>query len=145
MSKFYTNVSIRGNKILLRGYEDGRRVHTDIPYQPFCFQRSSNPNAPYKTIDGYPADRKDFESINDMMDYMKLYDGVEGMKLYGMTSKSSLIYPFIHEYYPGEIQYDASLMNIVHLDIEVAADEGFPNIDEARIHSRRVHRGLPLR
>ena len=131
MSKFYTNVSIRGNKILLRGYEDGRRVHTDIPYQPFCFQRSSNPNAPYKTLDGYPADRKDFESINDMMDYMKLYDGVEGIKLYGMTAKNSLIYPFIHEYYPGEIQYDASMMNIVYLDIEVAADEGFPNIDEA--------------
>ena len=131
MSKFYTNVSIRGNKILLRGYEDGRRVHTDIPYQPFCFQRSSNPNAPYKTLDGYPADRKDFESINDMMDYIKLYDGVEGIKLYGMTAKNSLIYPFIHEYYPGEIQYDASIMNIVHLDIEVAADEGFPNIDEA--------------
>jgi DNA polymerase elongation subunit (family B) len=131
MSKFYTNVSIRGNDILLRGYEDGRRVQSKVAYQPFCFKNSSNPNAPYKTIDGQPAEKIDFETINEMMDFMKMYEGVGGMKLYGMTARNSLVYPFIHEYYPGDIDYDVSIMNIVHLDIEVAADEGFPSIEEA--------------
>jgi DNA polymerase elongation subunit (family B) len=48
-----------------------------------------------------------------------------------MTNRNSLIYPFIHEYYPGDIQYDVTQMNVVYLDIEVAADDGFPNILEA--------------
>lgn len=129
--KFYTNVSVKGNDILLRGYENGRRVQSKVPYQPFCFKNSSKDNTGFKTIDGKSVERKDFNSISEMRDFMEQYTNVEGIKLYGMTNRNSLIYPFIHEYYPGDIQYDVTQMRIVYLDIEVAADQGFPNIELA--------------
>ena len=129
--KFYTNVSVKGNDILLRGYENGRRVQTKVPYQPFCFKNSNKPNTGFKTIDGKSVEKIDFHTMGEMKDFMEQYTNVEGIKLYGMTNRNSLIYPFIHEYYPGDIQYDVTQMRIVYLDIEVAADQGFPNIEQA--------------
>lgn len=129
--KFYTNVSVKGNDILLRGYENGRRVQTKVPYQPFCFQSTHKSNTGFKTIDGKNVEKLDFNSMGEMKDYLDMYSQVENIKLYGMTNRNSLIYPFIHEYYPGDIQYDVTQMNIVYLDIEVAADQGFPDIELA--------------
>jgi DNA polymerase elongation subunit (family B) len=129
--KFYTAVDIKGNKILLRGYEDGRRVQRDVLYEPYCFQSTRKTNTGYRTIEGNPVEKITFESMSEMRSYLDTHRDVHGISLYGMTNRNSLIYPFIHEYYPGEIQYDASVMNIVFLDIEVAADNGFPNVQNA--------------
>lgn len=129
--KFYTNVSVKGNDILLRGYENGRRVQNKVAYQPFCFENTSKSNTGFKTIDGKPVEKLDFDSMYAMKDYIDNYGQVVNKKLYGMTNRNSLIYPFLHEYYPGDIQYDATQINIVYLDIEVAADQGFPNIEQA--------------
>jgi len=129
--KFYTNVSVKGNDILLRGYENGRRVQSKVAYQPFCFESTHKQNTGFKTIDNHNVEKLDFDSMYAMKEYMDTYGDVENKKLYGMTNRNSLIYPFIHEYYPGDIQYDATQINIVYLDIEVAADQGFPNIELA--------------
>lgn len=129
--KFYTNVSVRGNDILLRGYEDRRRVQTKVPYQPFCFQDTNKTNTGFKTIDGRPVEKVDFHTISDLKDFMDSYKGISNKNFYGMTNRNALVYPFLHEYYPGEIEYDVGLMNVVYLDIEVAADEGFPDIEVA--------------
>lgn len=130
--KFYTNVTIRGNKILLRGFEDGHRVQRDVEYSPFVFRTTYNKkNTGYTTLDGKPVEKINFDSLNDMQSYMQESHGVDNIHLHGMTKYRDQVYPFINEYYPDEIQYDASLINIVYLDIEVAADQGFPNIEKA--------------
>ena len=34
---FYTNVAVRGDNILYRGYKDGKRVQHKVPYQPTVY------------------------------------------------------------------------------------------------------------
>jgi hypothetical protein len=37
MSRFYTNFYARGNKIYLRGYQNGKRISEEVDYQPYLF------------------------------------------------------------------------------------------------------------
>ena len=129
--KFYTSVNMKGSKILLRGYENGKRVQRAIHYKPHCFQNTQDKDTGYKTIDGRSVQKITFDTVQDMQSYTDPDKRAANVELFGMTKTSSLIYPFIHEYYPGEIQYDSSLINIVNIDIEVAADQGFPSIEDA--------------
>ncbi len=128
MSKFYTNVTIHRNEILLRGYENGQRVQQRIPYRPYLFVPSRSGEGTYRTLKGKNVDRIDFDSPSDARDFVKRYGEVDGFEIYGLTN---YIYTFINDYYPGEVDYDPKLISKVNIDIEVAADEGFPNIQTA--------------
>ena len=55
MSRFYTNVTIRGDKVLYRGYEDGERVEGGIDYRPTLFV-STNKSSKYHTIHGHSVE-----------------------------------------------------------------------------------------
>jgi len=103
MSKFYTNVHLYKNDILLRGYENGQRVHQIIPCKPYLFIPSKTGNSPYKTLKGKTVDRIDFENPYDARDFVNRYKDVSGFDIYGMTN---YVYPFINDYYPSEIDYD---------------------------------------
>lgn len=129
--KFYTNISIKGNKLLLRGYENGHRVQKDVDYSPFLFRSTNKRNTGYTTLEGHSVEKITFDNLSGMQDYMKESDGVDNVHIYGMTRYRDQIYPFINEYYNEDIEYDVNLMNIVFLDIEVAADQGFPSIEKA--------------
>jgi DNA polymerase elongation subunit (family B) len=126
--KFYTNVTLRGNNILLRGYENGERVQHTIPCKPYMFMHSKSSDSMYRNLKGAPVDRVDFASPSEARDFVKRYSDVDGFTVYGMTN---WVYPFINDYYPGEIDYDPKLISKVNIDIEVAADEGFPSIQLA--------------
>jgi len=128
LSKFYTNVSLYRNDILLRGYEDGQRVQYTIPCKPYLFIHSKHPNSPYRNLKGKQVDKVEFNSPSAARDFIKRYSDVEGFTYYGFTN---FVYPFINDYYPGDIDYDPRLVSIVNIDIEVAADQGFPNIQTA--------------
>ena len=130
MSKFYTNVSLYRNEILLRGYEDGQRVQQTIPCKPYLFVHSKNNNGTsiYRNLKGKQVDRIDFESPSAARDFIKRYTDVEGFTVYGFNN---FVYPFINDNYPNDIDYDPRLVSIVNIDIEVAADQGFPNIQSA--------------
>ena len=120
MSKFYTNVTIHRNEILLRGYENGQRVQQRIPYRPYLFVPSRSGEGTYRTLKGKNVDRIDFDSPSDARDFVKRYGEVDGFEIYGLTN---YIYTFINDYYPGEVDYDPKLISKVNIDIEVAADE----------------------
>jgi DNA polymerase elongation subunit (family B) len=66
--------------------------------------------------------------MRDARDFITRYKDVSGMDIYGMTT---FLYPYLFDAYPGEMQYDPSLVSVVTIDIEVAADDGFPNIQTA--------------
>ena len=125
--KFYTNVSLDRNHILLRGYYGSERIHRRIPYKPTLYIHSQTANAEYRNLKGKSCGAIKFDSIGEARDYTKRYGDVEGHTIYGMTN---YIYAFINEYYP-EIDYDPKMISRVNIDIEVAADQGFPNIQTA--------------
>jgi DNA polymerase elongation subunit (family B) len=129
MSKFYTNVTLIRNDIYLRGYENGQRVQHIVPYKPYLFIHSKGVTATeYRNLKGTPVDKINFDSISEARDFIKRYGEVSGMTVYGMTN---FVYPFINDYYPGTIEYDPKQISVVNIDIEVAADQGFPNIANA--------------
>ena len=128
MSKYYTNVSINRNDILLRGYEDGQRVQHRIPYKPTLYVHSKNGNSLYRNLKGRQVDEIKLDSISEARDFVKRYSDVEGFEIYGLTN---YVYAFINEYFPGDIDYDPKKISMVNIDIEVAADQGFPDIQTA--------------
>ncbi|CAB5221588.1 PolB DNA polymerase elongation subunit (family B) [uncultured Caudovirales phage] len=124
MSKFYTSAFLYRNEIHLRGYEDGRRVHRKIPCKPYLFVNSKRDDAVYRTLKGKPVDRVDFDSHGDARDFIKRYENVDGFDVYGLTN---YVYTFLNDHYPGDIDYDPRAVATVNIDIEVAADAGFPD------------------
>lgn len=125
--KFYTNVSLNKDHILLRGYYGSERIHRRIPYKPTLYISSRNNTGEYRNLKGKLCDSIKFESISEARDYVKRYSEVEGHTIYGMTN---YVYAFINEYYP-EVDYDPKMISKVNIDIEVAADQGFPDIRTA--------------
>jgi DNA polymerase elongation subunit (family B) len=128
MTKFYTSAQLHFNNVLLRGYENGKRIHQSIPCKPYLFLNSKTGESPWHTLQGRPVDRIDFDSPADARDFVKRYSDVDGFDIFGFTNH---LYPFINDYYPGDIDYDVSLISKLNIDIEVAADEGFPSIESA--------------
>ena len=126
--KFYTNVALVRDEVLLRGYENGERVQRSIKLKPYVFVDDRKGNAEYKTLKGRPVQKLEFDSVYEARDFVKKYQDVDGFNMYGMTN---FLYPFINDYYRGEIDYDPSLISVVNLDIEVSISNGFPNLDTA--------------
>lgn len=130
-STFYTNVAMSRGDILLRGIENGKRVSKKIPYKPYLFIPTKK-ETEYQTLEGHPVGRVDFDSIKEAKDFMREYEDVGGMPIYGLDK---FVYTFINDEYKrgGDIMYDPSLINVCPIDIEVslADDKGFPDIQVA--------------
>lgn len=126
--KFYTSVNLVRNNILLRGYNGDERIQESVPYQPYLFITSKTGNTKYRTMQGKPVDKLMFDSASEARDFLKTYKDVEGMTVYGFDR---FAYTFIYDEYPGEIVYDPAKINVITMDIEVASDEGFPDIQKA--------------
>lgn len=126
--RFYTNVSIAKDEILLRGYQNGERIQQAIKLKPYLFIPSRSGKADYKTLKGRPVEKINFDSVYEARDFIKKYQDVSGFDIYGMTN---FLFPFINDHYPGEIDYDPSLISVVNMDIEVNIGEGFPDPQKA--------------
>jgi DNA polymerase elongation subunit (family B) len=128
MSLFYTSVVQHRNKILFRGYENGRRTTFAKHYKPYLFLKNPRASGEYKTLKGEPCERMEFESMWEARDWMKKYQGVAGFDIYGMTN---WVYPYIYDNFGQNIKCDTSAVRIANLDIEVDASSGFPRPEEA--------------
>ena len=124
--KFYTSIYQRFDKIYVRGYEDGQRVEFVEKYKPYLFLPKKD--GFYRTLDGKQVDKMQFDSISDAREFCEKYKDVSNFDYYGLNNYQ---YVFMYDYYNGEIQYDPSLVSVVTIDIECAADEGFPDIQKA--------------
>ena len=125
--KFYTNIYARGDNIYVRGYENKKRVEFVEKYKPYLFlsKQTENNKIEYRTLDGKPMNKMKFDSIKDAKNFIEKYNDVSNFEFYGLTNFQ---YVFMYDYYQGEIEYDPDLVSVVTIDIECAADEGFPDI-----------------
>lgn len=123
---FYTHVKQHRNKILLAGYEGGKRYFKEINYKPYLFI-SSQTDSKYKTIQGQPVKKIVFDSIPKARDFIQKYEDVDGINFYGLTN-----FPYVYIFDTfKEIKYDTSLIKTAILDIEVSTADGNPDIDAA--------------
>ena len=125
MTKTYTNVALRGNNILLRGIENGKRFSKKIRFQPTLYV-PTNQESKWRTLDGFCVEAFKPGDISDCRDFVKTYDNVGGISVYGNTD---YIYQFIGEEYQGEIDYNFDDLLVANIDIETTCDGGFPDVD----------------
>ena len=126
--RFYTNVQMVGDHFLVRGYENGRHFMTREKFNPTLFV-PSNKKTKYQTLTGDYVEPIQPGSVRDCREFIKKYEGVENFKIYGNTG---YIYQYISEMYPAEeIKFDTNKIKIATLDIEVASENGFPDVESA--------------
>ena len=125
--KFYTNVQLVGNNILYRGYEYGERVIHRDSFSPTLFV-TANKETKHKTLDGKNVKPIKFESVREARDFIKRYEDVQDFDVFGYER---FLYQYISDKNPQEeMKFDMSVMNIMSLDIEVQAENGFPNVED---------------
>lgn len=123
--KFYTSVERFGNSIFYRGYQDGERVKKRVPFKPTLYISGKSE---WKTLDGKAVAPIEFDSMRDATDFIKQYQHVPTMKVYGMNN---FINQYITEQFPRDITFNRDQIVVSTIDIEVASDEGFPEPDKA--------------
>jgi DNA polymerase elongation subunit (family B) len=126
--RFYTNVQMVGDNFLIRGYENGHHFMTKEKFNPTLFV-PSNKKTKYQTLEGEYVEAVQPGSVKDCREFIKKYEDVENFKIYGNTG---YIYQYISENYPEEeIKFDTNKVKITTLDIEVASENGFPDVESA--------------
>jgi len=124
--RFYTNVQLIGNQFLVRGVENGKRFETRDEFFPILFVKTKK-DSKYKTLSGEAVEPINPGTVRDCREFYKKYDQVDGFEIYG---NDRYIYQYISEKYPeDEIKFDISKIKLVTLDIEVASEEGFPDVE----------------
>ena len=123
--RFYTNVHQRFNEILVRGYENGKHFTLREEFNP-TFYVPSKKKSKYKTLDGKSVEPIKPGKISDCKDFIEKYSNIEGFAVYG---NDRYICQYISEKYSeDEIKFDISKIKLVTIDIEVAAESGFPDV-----------------
>ena len=126
---FYTNVHRLGNNILFRGISnDGQRFKDRVEYQPTLYIPTKE-KTKFRTLEGKPVGEIQPGNMRECRDFIRKYKEVDNFNIYG---NDKFEFSFIAEYFPEEhIEYDFSQIRIAYLDIEIASENGFPDIDTA--------------
>ena len=145
---FYTHACLDRSQenILLRGYENGERKTYTIPFKPHVFVPDRTGKATHNTIKGTPVAKVEFDSPRELRDFVLKYKDISNYEISGIhTMRKNLtedgnvfwrvdcqlgLYAYLNETF-NNIEYDPSLIKVMNIDIEVAADEGFPSVDDA--------------
>ena len=126
--KFYTNVEQAGNRLLVRGYENGNHYSVRVPFNPTLYLPTKN-YSEWRTLEGDCVEPHKFGSITEAREFVKTYAQVEDFEIYG---NSRFLYQYIAEEHPEEeVKFDSSKIRVFTIDIETAAENGFPNIETA--------------
>ena len=125
---FYTSVEQAGNRLLVRGYENGNRYSVRVPFNPTLFLPSKN-YSEWRTLEGECVEPHNFGSITEARDFVRQYKEVEDFDIYG---NSRFLYQYIVGQHPeDEIKFDSNRIRVFTIDIETAAENGFPDIESA--------------
>jgi len=123
--KFYTACTIKGNKVLVRGYDNGRRFSEAKVFKPSMYIRSDK-ETKYRTLTNVKVQRMIFDTLYDCREFIDQYRGLEDCPIYGNTD---FITQYIMETYPSEVEYDLSKIKVAYLDLECESENGFPDLD----------------
>ena len=117
-----------GDNFLVRGYEDGKHFATREKFYPTLFVDSKR-KSKYKTLDGKYVESVEPGSVRDCRDFIKKYNEVENFNIYG---NERFIYQYISDKYPEvEVKFDIEKIKLTTIDIEVASENGFPDVESA--------------
>ena len=123
--RFYTNVQLIGNEFLIRGYDNGDHFQIREKYSPTLFVLSQKPTE-YKTLDGKYVEPIQPGYVKECREFYRKYEDVQNFDIYG---NNRFIYQYISDNYPeDEIKFDITKIKISTIDIEVASENGFPNV-----------------
>ena len=126
--RFYTNVQMIGNQILVRGVDNGKRYEYRDEFFPTLFVKTKK-NSKFRTLSGEAVEEVKPGTIRDCREFYKKYGEVDGFEIYG---NDRYICQYISENYPeDEIKFDVSQIKLVTLDIEVSSEQGFPDVESA--------------
>ena len=124
--KFYTNVFQIGNSMLIRGYDNGRHFEDRVDFRPTFYVPSKRKRSKWKTLDGQLVDPIKPGTIKDCREFIDKYSQVQNYNVYG---NERYVHQYISEEYPqDEIVFDLNKIKLVTIDIEVAAENGFPDV-----------------
>ena len=127
--KFYTNVQLIGNQVLVREVDNGVRKEYRDEFFPTLFVKSKK-KTKFKTLNGDPVEPIKPGTVRECREFYKKYEGVDGFSVYG---NDRYIYQYISEKYPqDEIKFDISQIKLVTLDIEVSSEQGFPDVESCQ-------------
>ena len=125
---FYTNVQLIGNQLLVRGVDNGKRFEARDEFFPTLFVKTKK-ESKYRTLSGEKVEAVKPGTVRDCREFYSKYEGVDGFEIYG---NDRYIYQYISEKYPeDEIKFDISKIKLLTLDIEVASEAGFPDVESA--------------
>jgi DNA polymerase elongation subunit (family B) len=126
--KFYTSVQQAGNRIHVRGYENGNQFSDRVPFNPTLYLPTPQPSR-WKTLDGKNVRPVKQGTIRDARKFVEDHKDIPDFDICGQTR---YLNQYISEEYPeDQIQFDASDIRVFTLDIETAAENGFPDIETA--------------
>ena len=126
--RFYKNVDQVGDRILVRGYDGHQEVRIRDEFYPTLYVKSNKGGTGYTTLEGEPVRPIQPGGIRDCREFCKRYEDVEGFTVYG---NQAYLYQWISDNFPGEVDYDPSKIRVFTIDIETAAENGFPDIESA--------------
>jgi DNA polymerase elongation subunit (family B) len=125
---FYTNVQLIGNQFLVRGVQNGKRFEIRDEFFPTLYVKTKK-DPKYRTLSGEAVEPVKPGTVRDCREFYSKYENVDGFEIYG---NDRYIYQYISEKYPeDEIKFDISKIKLVTLDIEVASEQGFPDVESA--------------
>ena len=124
--KFYTNVFQIGNSMLVRGYDNGRHFEDRVEFHPTFYVPTKRKRSKWKTLDGQLVEAVKPGTIKDCREFIDKYSQVQNFNVYG---NERYVHQYISENYPeDEIKFDLNKIKLVTIDIEVAAENGFPDV-----------------
>ena len=140
--KFYTYVSQIGNRLYIREIDNkGVEYSGYESFNPTMYVPCEPSQADFKTLDNKPLGSLKLGSIDECKNWIEQYKGVTNFQFYG---NKNIVSQYISETYPDKVVWDTSKISIYTIDIEVASDEGFPDIRlaDAPITAITVHNSV---
>lgn len=126
---FYTNVVLVGNEILSRGFNNGEHFKNREMFFPTLYV-TSNKKTKFKTLEGKYVEEVKPGTIRETREFIDKYQKIDNFKLYGNTR---YINQYISENYKDEsIRFDISKIKLITIDIEVASEQGFPDVESVQ-------------
>ena len=127
MSRLYSNVTLLGDSILCRGYENGDPVSFKEIIKPTLFVPS--PQGKWKSLTGESMTPVKQDGAKRAREFLEKYKDVDNFEVHGYER---FVYQWISEKYPGQLRFNMSDMKIITIDIEVACENGFPDVEASQ-------------
>lgn len=84
-NRFYTNVQMVGDEILVRYHENGKsQMDRQVFYPTLFVPAKGKKQTKYRTLDGDHVEPIKPGTIRECRDFLKKYQDVEGFKVYGL-------------------------------------------------------------